>query len=396
MRVLMLSSRIPYPLTAGFRIRIYNEARYFKKHGDTVDLLFLGTQNDYDQYKDNLLEAFDNVYFVPFSKVKGLVRVCLSVFSKMPFQVALYNNAKFLKKLLEIENQYDLVIGNHIRTSEYLKKIDVKKTILDLHDAISYNYSNIIRIEKGIKRIIYKIEYKRVLRYEKEIVSVIPKNVIVSENDREWLNKNGADVSNVSVIPVAVRDDICNVKTEYEKDENAICFLGKMSYQPNNDAVIWFSKEVMPRLVDKYPDIVFYVLGIEPSEEVLALGEKSKNIKVTGYLDNPFEIMAQVKATVVPIRNGAGVQNKVLESMIVGTPVVASSIAANGIGAINDEQIIIANDPDEYIDSLSVILNDVNERERLGQAGKKYIEENYTWASIWDKWEALIKEEGEK
>ena len=102
-------------------------------------------------------------------------------------------------------------------------------------------------------------------------------------------------------------------KPAYEKDENAICFLGKMSYQPNIDAVLWFAKNVFPDLLATNPDLTFYVLGIEPTPEIKALG-RNQHIKVTGFMDNPYQVMARVKATVVPILNGAGIQNKVLEN----------------------------------------------------------------------------------
>lgn len=390
----MLSSRIPYPLTAGFRIRIYNEAKYFKLHGHSVDLLYIGSQEDYERNKKYLEEVFDAVYHIPMKKIEIAKNLIMASFQSVPFQVALYRNKEFQHKLLQINNQYDLFIANHIRTAEYLACVDSNKVIIDLHDAISYNYSQLIDIGKGIKQLIYRIEYKRVLDYEKQVVETFQKVVIVSEEDKEWLRRNGAKVTNINVIPVAVRDDIESAKTSYSDDENSICFLGKMSYQPNEDAVLWFTQNVMPELVMKYPNIRFYIMGIEPSESIRALGRKNNNVIVTGYVENPYSIIAKAKASVVPIRNGAGVQNKVLESMFVGTPVVASDIAANGIGAVNNKQLLIARDKEEYIEHLSTLIESEKERERLGQEGKKYIEENFTWKALWKKWEKLIAKEG--
>ena len=389
--ILILSSRIPYPLTAGFRIRIYNVAKYFKNDGNNVDLMFMGNEEEYNRYKDDLHKIFTNIYFIPFSKFAAVRKMAKCLFNKhLPLQVQLYQNDLFQNKLHEIENHYDLIIGNHIRTSEYLKEIDPQKVILDMHDAISYNYLNAIKVTKGIKKIIYQIEYKRVLDYECNIVSAFPRIVMISDKDREWLKQHGAKVNHVTLIPVAVRDDIKDTKEDYQKDDNTICFLGKMSYQPNIDAVLWFAKKVFPVLQKKYKDLKFMILGIEPTQEVLSLTE-NPNIKVTGFMENPYEIVAKSKAMVVPILNGAGIQNKVLESMLIGTPVVASTIAADGINAKDGEQLLIAKNEDEFVKKIDALLGSESYRQRIGQAGKKYIEHHFTWNALWKTWQELAE-----
>lgn len=389
MNILILSSRIPYPLTAGFRIRIYNVAKYFKNDGNSVDLLYMGSKAEYEKYKDDLLKVFRNVYCIPFSKVEALFHLSRCAFSfHLPLQVQLYRNSAFKKKLMEIEDHYDLIIGNHIRTAEYLKLLDPRKVILDMHDAISYNYANAIKVTKGIKKMVYHLEMPRVLDYECKIVSAFPRVVMISDNDRKWLEKHGADVSHVTLIPVSVRDDIQDFKSDYHNDENAVCFLGKMSYQPNIDAVLWFSKNVFPELLKKNGSLVFYIMGIEPTPEVMAL-DKDPHIKVTGFMDDPYEIMAKVKATVVPILNGAGIQNKVLESMLIGTPVVASTIAADGIQAEDNRQLLIAENQEEFINKTNALLSSADLREKIGKAGKEYIENHFTWDALWKVWKQL-------
>lgn len=387
--ILIISSRIPYPLTAGFRIRIYNVAKYFKNDGNAVDLLYMGSNAEFEKYKIDLHQVFRNVYFVPFSKLEALFHLRRCIFSfHLPLQVQLYQSNAFKKKLLEIEGQYDLIIGNHIRTAEYLKLLNPRKVILDMHDAISYNYANAIKVTNGLKKIVYQLELPRVLDYECKIVSAFPRTVMISENDRRWLEKYGADTSHVTLIPVSVRDDIKEFKTDYSKDENAICFLGKMSYQPNIDAVLWFSKYVFPKLLEQHNDLIFYIMGIEPTPEVLAL-EKNPHIKVTGFMDDPYEIMEKVKATVVPILNGAGIQNKVLESMLIGTPVVASSIAADGIQATDNEQLLIAKNQEEFTQKIELLLESTELREKIGSSGKEYIENHFTWNALWKSWKKL-------
>ena len=394
MNILMLSSRIPYPLTAGFRIRIFNEAKYFKSDGNNVDCLYLGDRSEYRKYKNNLTQIFRKVYCIPFSKIEAVKQLFKCIGNKdLPFQVQLYQNDVFREKLLEIEKNYDVVIGNHIRTSEYLKLLNKQKVVLDLHDAISYNYKNAIKVAIGLKKTLYSIEYRRVLKYECDICSFFPKVVIISETDKKWLGDHGADVSEVTVIPVAVRDDINDRKQDYTIDKHIICFLGKMSYQPNIDAATWFSKKVFPKLRELDNKLAFYIIGIEPTDEIIKL-QSDPNIHVTGFMEDPFSLVAESMAMVVPIRNGAGIQNKVLESMVVGTPVVASPIAAQGIKAEDGKQLLIAHSEGEFVSKIWRLIQSDQLRRKIGLEGQTYVNENYTWEALWKRWRCLIQKGG--
>ena len=390
MKILMVSSRIPYPLTAGFRIRIYNEAKYCRRAGHQVGLLYLGKPEEYERYKAQLAEVFHEVHVVPFRRAEALFNLfkCLFTPSK-PFQVALYINKQLRKTLERLEGGYDVVIGNTIRTAEYLRKIDPAKTILDFHDAISYNYENAVRCTKGLKKWVYRTEYRRVLRYERDTAKAFRKAVIISEDDKAYLQKHGADTARLSVIPVAVRDDIAARKTVYGTAAREICFLGKMSYQPNEDAVVWFCHNVFPQLRERYPDVRFVIMGIEPSKAVCEL-ERLDGVTVTGFLENPFERMAACVATVVPIRNGAGMQNKVLESMAVGAPTVLSPIAAEGLGGQNGVHYLAAERAEDYVEQLSRLLDSPPLCRQVGDSARELIRTRYTWEVLWSRWESLI------
>ena len=387
MRVLMISTRIPYPLTAGFRIRIYNEAKYLKKNGHIVDLIYFSKEKESKEYKEKLEEIFTEIHNVHLNKIESLVHILRkSIFGKLPFQVSLYLNKRMDEMIQQIAPKYDVIIGNHIRSAEYLKKLPQKKIILDYHDAISYNYGRIP--EKGIKKLFYDFEGIRVLKYEVECSKLFEKCVIISENDKEYLVQHGAENNNIYIIPVAVRDDITNKKTTYESDEEAICFLGKMNYQPNEDAVIWFSQKIFQMLKSKYQDLKFYIIGTNPTEKVKNL-ENEDGVIVTGYIENPYEIVRKCKAMVVPIRNGAGMQNKILESMVVGTPTVISPIAAEGLAGEPGVHYLVT---DTYEKEISELLESVELRQQIGKDSQRLVNDNYTWEKLTTSWEKLITE----
>lgn len=390
MKILFLSTRIPYPLTAGFRIRIYNEAKYLKRAGHQVSLLYMGNSADYQNYKQELENVFDKVYLIQISKIEVILNLCKTVFNiAKPFQVALYESRDFYKKIKELSVEYDVVVGNTIRTAEYLRKIEPNKVVLDLHDAISYNYKNAIAHTEGLKKLIYKIEYRRVLHYERDVIHTFQKVVIISEDDKTYFQENGINTDHISVIPVAVRDDIPVQKNDYTQHSKDVCFLGKMSYQPNEDAAIWFAHHVLPILKKECPDIQFIVMGIEPSPKVRAL-ESLGNIKVTGFLDDPYTYVSACAAMVAPIHNGAGMQNKILESMYVGTPTVISPIAAEGLAGQNGVHYLQANTPEEYAFFVLQLIRSPQLCQSIGEKAQKLVNEKYTWGVLSGQWEKLI------
>lgn len=395
MKILILSSRIPYPLTAGFRIRIYHGAKRLKEAGHQLDLLFLSHPGELEKCGEALREVFTNIYAVPFSRGHALCRLLGAVFRpELPFQVALYQNAAFSRKLREIHGSYDRIIANHIRTAKYLDSFEKNNVILDLHDAISYNYKNAIHVSSGLKRLLYQLEYRRVLSYECRCTRLFPNTVLISENDRQWLSEHGADVSHLHLIPLAVRDDIPVPKKDYSKDRHAVAFLGKMSYQPNADAVRWFMKEVFPKLLIKEPELQFYIIGVEPPRDIQSFNE-DPNVTVTGFLEDPFRLLSGMKLSIVPIRNGAGTQNKLLESMKLGVPVIASPIASSGIGASPGQDFLVADTPEDYVGKIEALLHSAALRESIGQAGKRYVEQNYSWEHLIQKWLKLLQDSGE-
>ena len=396
MKILMLSSRLPYPLTAGFRIRIYNEAKQLKQAGHQVDLLFLSRRGDMEKYGSALYDVFTTVRAVPFSLVKAGGQLFSALFHPgYPFQVALYQNGGFASALYSVYAQYDMIIANHIRTAEYLRQLPEDKIILDLHDAISYNYYNAIQLSRGLKKLLYLTEYRRVLHYECCCSRQYKKTVLISEKDRQWLISHGASAKNLHVIPLAVRDDISVPPKDYHNDRHAIAFLGKMSYQPNADAVRWSVRKVFPLLRKKEPELQFYIMGIEPPKDIQDLGGHS-GISVTGFMENPFLLLSKMKVSVVPIQNGAGTQNKLLESMMLGVPVVASRIAAEGIAGSDGRELLIADSPQQYAEHILSLLHSESLRERIGRDGQRLIENKYTWNSLTTQWLSLLSSSARK
>ena len=380
-KILILYSRIPYPLIGGDRIRVYYTGKALSRRYK-VDLVCLNEGKVREEHAKKLKEIFNEVIIFPYSRYKFRYNALAGVVSRKPLQVHYYRFKKMQKWINNNYRNYDLVFANHIRTVEYLKNIDCPK-IVDLHDAISMNYLEAVRRVKGSWRAIYWMENGRVLPYEVKTVNEFARSFIVSDIDRDYLIQRGAAQEKIITIPVAVKDEVIN-RSSQVKEEDQIVFFAKMDTLANRDAAIYFAKEVFPLLRKKNRSLEFIVVGARPPREVLRL-EGIAGIRVTGFVQDPYDFIDSCKVFVVPLRFGAGVQNKLLEAMALRKPVVTTSLAAKAIKGKDGRHFLVADNPVEMANGILELLENKEKRGSLGEEARALIEKEYTWRTVGQK-----------
>lgn len=394
-KILMISCRLPWPeYKGGYNKRVLNFAKilsrkYYLDFVTTIDCL--EERKKIDEAKR--ANIFKNIFYFYIPKVKEYKNSLLALFSKYPLQTKYYFSKRMKKWILKNYQNYNLLYFNLIRTAPYAENLFEVPKVIDLIDAISFHYSVARNYSRNIFwKKIYRIEVSRLRNYEKRIVkeNFFDKYFISSNFDKKIIeNSLKRKIKNIIVIPHGVNQKLFEEKRKRIKKEEAIAFFGKMDYQPNIDAVCWFAKEVFPFLRKKYPSLKFYIIGVNPSLMVRRL-KRIKGIKVTGYIKDIYQFLKRMKLIVVPLRFGAGLQNKTLEAMALGLPVVSSELGVRGIdGLINGEhiEIIKENNPLIWEEKIFKILSEDNRKKilKLGKNAQKFIKENYSWAKIEEK-----------
>lgn len=379
-RLLMISSRrIPTPLSAGFAIRMFNTARSLSESFD-LDLLCLDTGGAQQVDIDAFEGVFRRVYSFSYPLTRYAANALGGLFSRAPIQVRTFGFEAVRAWIRDHQHDYEAIVANHVRVVDLLPDLGVP-VVVDLVDAISLNYLRAVTMARGPRRLLYEFEKERLLRYEVETVNRFQQSLVVSEVDRQHLLAHGADPDRLMTLPVGVQEHVMRRPTYQGPEENAVVFLGKMSYHPNQDAVLYFAREVFPTLRAKVPDLTFYVVGGNPGREVKALASQP-GIVVTGFVEDPYRYMERAKAVIAPIRFGAGIQNKVLEGMALSKPVVTSSLGAEGIEGEHGRDYLIADQPQEIAQAVLHCIEDDALRRRLGVHGRQIIERSFTWPSI--------------
>ncbi len=275
------------------------------------------------------------------------------------------------------DNRVDVTHIQHLRMSQYHHEVQ-GPSLLDLPDAYSLYWQRRISItRKWYNQIFDKIESKRVIR-EEEVIKNFRLSLVCSPEDRDFLiSRHG--VNQIKLLPNGVDLDQF-VFDGHDYHQKSLLFTGNMDYAPNVDAVVYFVNHQWKILKREFPDIKLVIAGQRPVREVLML--ETKDIQVTGFVPDISKMYAQSGIVIAPLRFGAGTQNKVLEAMAMGVPVVCTNIGFAGLGIESGEGCLLSLDDHEFVEHLRKLLLSKELRESVGQKGLHVVRSRFSWDII--------------
>lgn len=376
MNILIITSRFPVPVNAGDKIRLMHIVQHLsQKH--RITLFSLTDDNIPKEAIDQISQYVSECHIIKHSHFKSILGSLCGIFSAKPLQVHYYSSKAAAARLQEISQsqKFDVLICHLLRLAEYSKHVSAPIKILDLTDAISMNYKRLL--DKGtrsfflFKRWIQVFEYFKIRRYERQKTGAFDFNLLISAIDKKYLEKNG-DLNKLHVVPAAVDANYFSFSNENHDSYNVI-FVGKMSTVPNIDAIEFFIADIFPLVQAKVPDITLTIAGIEPGR-LMSRFLDNPSVSVTGEVEDIRPYLWRAAVSICPMRLGAGSKNKILESMAVGTPVVSTTIGAEGLGLSRLAGVALCDTPNQFAAEIIRLLCDKSERQSRAISSRKAIE----------------------
>lgn len=374
MKILFIASRFPYPPIQGDRVRGYHFLRLLSRsHNITLVTPVSGlVDSQAQQIVTQLCERWVPVRVSQWQAVAHLGRF---PFSALPLQT-LYFCPPVIQKCVQTlvqEEPFDLIHVQLARMAPVADGLGGVPKVIDFIDALSLNMRRRAVRERWPMKWLFHLEARRMARYERGLVSCFDRQIVSSPLDKEAI---GAYES-LHVIPngVAIEDF---PYSEDGRENNLIVFTGRMGYFPNAEAAFYFVTQVFPLIRRQVQDARFLIVGADPPHRVRKLA-KPPGIEVTGYVPRIQDYLAQATVAVAPIQAGTGIQNKVLEAMATGAPVVATPYALGGIEAVDGEHLLVAEDAEGLAEQVVRLLRDPALRRRLARNARRLVEEKYTW-----------------
>jgi polysaccharide biosynthesis protein PslH len=247
----------------------------------------------------------------------------------------------------------------------------------------------------------YRMEFRKMLRYERAAVCKFQHVIAVSENDRSLMTR-WVDGDRVTVVPTGV--DLAHYRPDPAAcDANAsaplITFVGAMDWEPNVDGVEYFCSEVWPAIKAEVPQARFRIVGRNPDRRVQKWASNSINddgsIEVTGRVPSIVEHLRQSAIVIVPLRIGGGTRLKIYEAMATAKAVVSTTVGAEGLDVHNGRDIILADDPRSFAQAVIMLLRDPELRRRYEKAAVETAA-RYDWPAIGERFSEVLQSVAEK
>lgn len=378
MKLLVVLSRVPWPLEKGDKLRAYHQIRELSSSHEIV--LFCVTDSPVDPGAETELKKYcKEVHIHTLNKTGIYFRLFLGLFTSQPFQVHYFYEKRAARKINKIISQFqpEHIFCQLIRCSEYVKNHHHIPKTLDYMDALSKGIERRTTKANWFLRPFFRAETKRLVAYENLIFDYFENKTIISEQDRTYIYH--PDQKKITVIPNGV-DTAYFHPVEREKKYDLV-FNGNMNYPPNVDCVKYTVEKVMPECEKKGRPVSLLISGANPHPDVLELS-KHKNVTVSGWVNDQRESYAAALIFFAPMQIGTGLQNKLLEAMAMKIPCITSPLANNALGAISNTHLITCENERECASQIIELLNDKTKRENLAQNGYSFVKERFQWKAI--------------
>lgn len=376
MKILFLTQRLPYPPNRGDRIRAY----HFLKHLSRTHTLHVGSllmdRIDKEGVKP-LVDICEKTFLHSLPQWRRVFNCLLALFSGKSFSCAYFYSGKLKKKIKEAHKneKYDMVFISSSSMAQYVDDLALP-ALVDFVDADSKKWEELSLASQGLKKFIFGLEHRRIKRLEKQILEQSKLSIVTTEQDKNILKRIVSD-SNIEVVQNGVDVERFR-RVGTERNGKRVLFVGMMNYEPNIDAMIYFTKDIWPLVIEKCKDATLQIVGANPVSKVRKL-DKLKGVSVVGTVEDVVPYYEKANVFIAPLRMGRGVQNKILEAMAMELPVVTTNEPCQAIGAAEAEGVISCEDSNQFAEDVIELLDNEEQRIKLGASARNFVERNYSW-----------------
>jgi sugar transferase (PEP-CTERM/EpsH1 system associated) len=389
-RILYICHRFPYPPKRGGTIRPFNMIKHLHASGHEVVVCSLTRSPELTRDAQGIAPHCTEFHAVEVDNRIQALRMVGSLPTPLTASASFFYSgrlARIIRRLLA-EQKFDLIFVHCSSVAHYVDRVQGIAKILDFGDMDSQKWLEYARHKPFPLSLGYWWEGIRLRADEKRLARRFDLCTTITRAECQTLIDYGTGVP-TDWFPNGVDNGFFAPATE-PHDPETIAFVGRMDYFPNQQCMLDFCRDTLPLLKAKRPGIRLTIVGADPSPAILALGEID-GVTVTGSVPDVRPFVTKAALTVAPLRIARGTQNKILEAMAMGIPVVCSSIAAGGVDAIPGEHFLTADTPVDTAAAILRVLDDPTLRDRLAKDGRERVLNNHAWSSSMRRLDAIIE-----
>ena len=379
MRLLFVTYRFPAYSGDATSNTVFNLVKYFSRDHE-VSLVGLAPSPIPEESREQLERYCKRIEVVDWPKWRGALSAARGLLSGEPLQMWYFRSRALLEKVKQViaEEKIDLAYGYHLRSGQFLSDMDSIPRVIAIQPAQVLHFGRRYQLTHNpIMRAIYGIEYRRLIGYEVKLAQKFTSCLLISEKDRDAIDPEHR-LHNVFYNPHGTDVVLFAPSSDLVREENSLVFCGAMYMDTNYDAVLHFCRSILPLIWAKRPETRFTIVGKKPPQAVLKLAEDPR-ISVTGFVKDVRPYLWKASVGVNPIRMAAGLQNKVLEGLAAGLPMVISAEANEGINAPEGKAIRIGRSSEEFAAHVLALLENKAEAKAMAAEGLAFVQSLWSW-----------------
>lgn len=402
MRILFLAHRTPYPPNKGEKIRAFHLLSHLAKSHEVTLLYWVDDPDDLNHTP--LLRSLCRGRVIPIrlNRSLAMLRASLSWLTGRSLTEGFYGSKLFEKELNNVLSgqTFDAVFVFSSAVALYAKNLDCVTKIVDFVDVDSDKWGQLARVSSFPRSFLFRVEQQRLSKFEISISKWSSVSLFVSRAEAELFKQiggkgrieflsNGTDLELRRLPLEHIPFHVGGANRVRQLNAPTLVFVGTMDYYPNIDAVRFFVEEIFPLIRQKFSQASFEIIGRRPTKSVQRLN-KIDGIRVVGEVSDVRSHIVRADLSVAPMRIARGVQNKVLEAMAVGVPVVATPLAIEGIEVRDGEDVLVGSSREEFAAQVTRLLTDSELRRALTKKAWNKMNQFYNWHCIGAKLEKLL------
>jgi sugar transferase (PEP-CTERM/EpsH1 system associated) len=389
MRILWLKSDLLLPLDKGGKLRTWHLMRHLARRHDITYLAFREPSQPAADV-DGMREVAARVETIERAEpAKGTWRfyadAAMHLVDPLPYAVGKYRSPALKRRLAHLleSESFDLIVCDFLVPAVNLPDRLPCPAVIFTHNVESEIWRRHAETKPGaIARLLYRAQHARMLRFESRTLARFDGVLAVSDADRQTFDAlyPGAVRRPVHVVPTGVDTDYF-APAPSDPASRELVFTGSMDWLPNEDAMQYFCRDILPLIRAEEPGVHLSIVGRAPTQAVRRLAGEH-GVHVTGRVDDVRPYMKDAAVYVVPLRIGGGTRLKIFEAMSMGKAVVSTTIGAEGLPVTDGEHVMLADEPQTFARAVVRLLRDSAQRARLEQAARALVLENYDWSAV--------------
>lgn len=376
-RLLMVTTRWPYPVNGGDGLRVHQLAKALRPHFD-ITLAALCQRPDVDTRPATESGIFCEAYVMTHPRWMSWMNAARAFLNGDALQVAYFRSAGFAAMVRDLASQHDVILAHLIRAAPYALQCDMPR-VLEMTDAVSMSMSRApLTCSSTLPRaLLYRAEARRVTRFESDMLRRFDAVSVVSKVDAAELLKNAGRAEHPFLL--VAPNGVAPAPSLQLGGSMDLAFIGNMRTLPNRDAIAFFVGEVLPEVRRRESTARLRVIGPIDARLARQLGRQD-GVDVAGEVENLTSALHGAAGGICPVRMGAGIQNKVLEYLAHGLPVVTSPIGLQGVNALAGNHLLVARSVAEWVSHVVSVLRPCEEVRAMARRGRDWVTQHHDWA----------------